>query len=78
MIVVASSVYTRIEEVSRHLGHSRTSTTLDVYTHQFKKASQHTANAMKKALDDAKKIKGSTLQKNHECTSKCTSFGKTQ
>ena len=46
-----------IEEVSRRLGHSRASTTLDIYTHLFEKASQHTTNVMTDAIAKARKKK---------------------
>ena len=46
-----------IEEVSRRLGHSRASTTLDIYTHLFEKASQHTTDVMTDAIAKARKKK---------------------
>lgn len=46
-----------IEEVSRRLGHSRASTTLDIYTHLFEKASQHTTDVMTNAIAQARKKK---------------------
>ena len=50
-----------IKEVSGRLGHSRASTTLDIYTHLFEKAAQHTIDVLTSAIDaaraDAKKKK---------------------
>lgn len=44
-----------VKEVSGRLGHSRTSTTLDTYTHLFEKAQQHTADVMSAAIANARK-----------------------
>ena len=44
-----------VREISARLGHSRTSTTLDKYTHLFEKAAQHTTDLMSEALNQAKK-----------------------
>lgn len=44
-----------VKEVSGRLGHSRTSTTLDTYTHLFEKAQQHTADVMSAAIAQARK-----------------------
>ena len=44
-----------VKEVSGRLGHSRTSTTLDTYTHLFEKAQQHTADVMSAAIAKARK-----------------------
>jgi integrase len=44
-----------VKEVSGRLGHSRTSTTLDTYTHLFEKAQQHTADIMSAAIAEARK-----------------------
>ena len=44
-----------VKEVSGRLGHSRTSTTLDIYTHLFEKVQQHTADVMSAAIERAKK-----------------------
>lgn len=44
-----------VKEVSGRLGHSRTSTTLDTYTHLFEKVQQHTADVMSAAIKRAKK-----------------------
>ncbi len=46
-----------VKEVSRRLGHSRTSTTLDIYTHLFEKASLHTTEVMTDAIEKARKAK---------------------
>lgn len=43
-----------VKEVSGRLGHSRTSTTLDTYTHLFEKAQQHTADVMSAAIADVR------------------------
>lgn len=45
-----------VKEVSGRLGHSRTSTTLDTYTHLFEKAQQHTADVMSAAIADARSM----------------------
>ncbi len=44
-----------VKEVSDRLGHSRTSTTLDTYTHLFEKAQQHTADVMSAAIAKARR-----------------------
>ena len=44
-----------VKEVSGRLGHSRTSTTLDTYTHLFEKAQQHSADVMSAAIAKARK-----------------------
>lgn len=44
-----------VKEVSGRLGHSRTSTTLDTYTHLFEKAQQHTADVMSAAIAEARR-----------------------
>ena len=43
-----------VKEVSSRLGHSRTSTTLDIYVHQFEKAQQHTADVLSAAIEAAR------------------------
>jgi len=43
-----------VKEVSGRLGHSRASTTLDVYTHLFEKAQQHTADVLSAAIEAAR------------------------
>lgn len=43
-----------VKEVSARLGHSRASTTLDNYTHLFKKAAQHTTDVMTDAIKKAR------------------------
>ncbi len=43
-----------VKEVSGRLGHSRASTTLDVYTHLFEKAQQHTADVLSAAIEQAR------------------------
>ena len=57
-----------VEEVARRLGHSRTSTTLDVYTHQFEKASQHTANVLADAFEAARKEQAKKAKKKKKDT----------
>lgn len=51
-LLIASGATVR--EVSARLGHSRTSTTLDRYTHLFQKAAQHTTDMMTSALQKAR------------------------
>lgn len=50
-----------VKEVSAAMGHSRASTTLDIYSHLFKKAEQHAADVLSaeiaKAREEAKKSK---------------------
>lgn len=43
-----------VKEVSGRLGHSRTSTTLDTYTHLFERVQQHTADVMSAAIAKAR------------------------
>lgn len=43
-----------VKEVSSRLGHSRASTTLDIYVHQFEKAQQHTADVLSAAIEAAR------------------------
>lgn len=43
-----------VKEVSAWLGHSRASTTLDIYSHLFEKAAQHTADTMTNAIINAR------------------------
>lgn len=44
-----------VKEVSGRLGHSRASTTLDIYTHLFEKAQQHTTDILSAAIAEARK-----------------------
>ena len=46
-----------VKEVSNRLGHSRASTTLDIYTHLFETAAQHTADIMSEAIKNARRNK---------------------
>ena len=43
------------KEVSGHMGHSRTSTTLDTYAHLFDEAQQITSDAMGSAIAEARR-----------------------
>ena len=53
-----------VKEVSSRLGHSRTSTTLDIYTHLFEKAAQHGTDVM---MTEIQKLKdGSGIKEKAE------------
>ena len=43
-----------VKEVSGRLGHSRASTTLDIYSHLFRNAAQHSTDVMSAAIDNAR------------------------
>ena len=46
-----------VKEVSGRLGHSRASTTLDIYAHLFETVQQHTTDVMTSAISKARGVK---------------------
>ena len=49
-------IYSRelsVEEVAAQMGHEQTSTTLDIYTHAFKKANERATKALENVLKNA-------------------------
>ena len=54
---------TDIQTISSKLGHSRTSTTLDIYSHLIQSAEQGTADIMQTMLDSAKPKQSQTTEK---------------